>query len=223
MWETSNRPDGLSDGLVLGDDARVIERHLPSRERDHVAPVAGVEGRRAGSGAGATAAGAWGDHVTTSGETLVRRIARRISQRDPSAGAHRSSPQRVAVRMAKPQVDVGSARRSARPHRRPPVGRRWSMQVWRQNGTEDAGRVARPGGVHELLPQRKTSSRIDSRTVKRAVADHRVLGDTVCLGQLELLGRGKADEAVQVAFAPLVDAEELERPPRGAPAGRRRS
>ncbi len=35
MCETSNAPQSVPHSQVLGDDACVLHRHLPARERDH--------------------------------------------------------------------------------------------------------------------------------------------------------------------------------------------
>ena len=49
MCETSNTPQSRADGAVLGDDAVVLHRHLPARERNHPRPERDValEERRA--------------------------------------------------------------------------------------------------------------------------------------------------------------------------------
>ena len=35
MWQTSNTPAERAHGVVLLDDARVLDRHLPAGERHH--------------------------------------------------------------------------------------------------------------------------------------------------------------------------------------------
>ena len=49
MWLTSKRPARVADGHVLGDDARVLDRHVPAAKRHHLGArgaVASVEQAR---------------------------------------------------------------------------------------------------------------------------------------------------------------------------------
>ena len=118
-------------------------------------------------------------------------------------------------------MDVGPAADPRRhvEDRRLPVAIEAGLQAER---ADDPGRVARPGRVDEPLaePEDLLEDRLADR--EAPVPDHGVLRDPRRLGHLELLGRREADEPVERALPPLVDAEELEAVRRAGRAGEKK-
>ena len=63
MCERSNRPRGRSDGAVLVDDARVLDRHLPAGEVDQPRAERSVRLEERGLGSGRDPVGRGGAGV----------------------------------------------------------------------------------------------------------------------------------------------------------------